>query len=108
MDFISSLLSALLFVAFVPSFLFRIPRNGSFKTVLAVHAILFAIVSSLVMHYYWTNVKGYIENMSNYGDTCANGFTFGVNQKGEGDCIPVGHVTYDPSTASKTDSLSTK
>ena len=108
MDIVSSLLSALLFVAFVPGILFRIPKHGSFKTVLAVHAVLFTVVSSFVMYYYWTKVKGYLENMSNYGETCANGFTFGTNQKGEQDCVPVGRATYEPSTGFKTDSASSK
>ena len=108
MDLVSSLLSALLFVAFVPGVLLRIPRNGSFKTVLGVHAVLFAAVSSFVMHLYWTKVKGYLENMSNYGETCANGYMFGTNQKGEKDCVPTGHATYDASTGFKTNSPSTK
>jgi hypothetical protein len=106
MDLVSSLLSALLFAAFVPGVLLRIPRNGSFKTVLAVHAVLFAIVSGFVMYVYWTRVKGYLENMSNYGETCANGFMFGTNQKGEQDCVPTGHATYDPSTGFTTNSPS--
>jgi hypothetical protein len=95
MDLISGILSALLFAAFVPGVLIKLPRNGSFKTVLLVHALLFAIVTSFVMNYYWHNIR---EKFGNYGPTCPNGYIPGANQGGQADCVPTGHVTYDPST----------
>jgi hypothetical protein len=58
-----------------------------------VHALLFAVVTSFVMRFYWHNIKGYIEKMTNFGTVCPNGF---VEQGG--DCVPVGHPTYTPGT----------
>jgi len=70
MEIVSSILSVLLFAAFVPGVLFRFPQHGTRGTVLVVHAILFAVVTSLVMGYYWT---GRLEFFGNYGATCPNG-----------------------------------
>ena len=95
MDLVSSLLSALLFYAFVPGVFVTLPKSGSKATVLATHAVLFAVVSSAVMYYYWHYVKEY---MTNYGPTCPNGFVEGVNQAGEKDCVPTGHSTYPVNT----------
>lgn len=96
MDIVSSVLSALLFAAFVPGVLVKFPRNGSAATVLVVHAILFALTITLVMQFYWHNIRGVIENYAqfNYGKTCPNGYTVGTNQAGIPDCIPTGHKTY--------------
>ena len=98
MDLISSVLSTLLFAAFVPGVLFQIPSRGSPATVLVVHAVLFAIVTSIVMRFYWHNIKGYVEKFGNYGPTCPNGYAPGTNQGGMPDCVPVGHATFDPSS----------
>jgi phosphotransferase system glucose/maltose/N-acetylglucosamine-specific IIC component len=108
MEIISSVISALLFAAFVPGVLFRLPERGSRGTVLVVHAVLFAIVTALVMRFYWHNIRGYIEPMGNYGSTCPNGYVPGVNQGGQPDCVPSGHVTYDASTGNKPNSPATK
>jgi hypothetical protein len=88
MDVVSSILSVLLFVAFVPGVLFRLPAKGSKTTVLATHAVLFAVAASLVMGFYWS----YRENFGNYGRTCPNGF----RMTEDGGCVATGHATYDP------------
>ena len=67
MDLVSALLSALLFYAFVPGVFMTLPKGSSHKTVLVVHAVLFAVVSSMVMWYYWTKVKEYF---GNHGASC--------------------------------------
>ena len=95
MDLVSGILSALLFAAFVPGVLIKLPRNGSFKTVLLVHSLLFATVTSFVMYYYWHIIR---EKFGNYGPTCPNGYVPGAAQGGQADCVPTGHVTYDPAT----------
>jgi hypothetical protein len=101
MDLGALVLSALLFVAFVPGVVAVIPSHSSRKTVLTVHAVLFAIMAGLVM----TQYRSYVEGMSNYGDSCPNGYVEGPNQKGEMDCVPVGAKTYGIHTGlkSKTD-----
>ena len=98
MDLISSVLSVLLFAAFVPGVLVRLPPRGSPGVVLVVHAILFAVVTSVVMRFYWHNIKGYVEKFGNYGKTCPNGYVMGTNQGGQPDCVPIGHATYNAST----------
>jgi hypothetical protein len=97
MDLISSILSAILFVAFVPGVLVTIPSKGSKATVLVVHAVLFATVVTLVMQYYWGNIRGLVEGMGNYGVTCPNGFVMTPDDN----CVPVGHATADPGTGFK-------
>lgn len=97
MDLAKILISALLFVAFVPGVVAVIPARSSRNTVLAVHAVLFAIVVGLVMAYY----RSYVEGMSNYGNNCPNGYVEGPNQKGEVDCVPVGAKTYGINTGLK-------
>jgi len=101
MDLGKVLISALLFSAFVPGVVAVIPRHCDKWTILAVHAVLFALVASAVMSYYRTMVEG----MSNYGDSCPNGYVEGPNQKGEVDCVPAGAKTYAIHTGlkSKTD-----
>jgi hypothetical protein len=94
MDFVSLLLSALLFAAFVPGVLGQFPKGGSRLTVLAVHGLAFAIVTSIIMQAYF-NAR---ERMGNYGDRCPNGFVPGVAQNGKPDCVPIGMRTYNPST----------
>ena len=94
MDLVSAVLSTLLFAAFVPGVLVKLPPGGSPATVLVTHAVLFAVVTSLVMGYYWRNIRGYIERFGNYGPTCPNGYVPGVNQGGKPDCVPSGHATY--------------
>jgi hypothetical protein len=97
MDFVSIVLSSLLFYAFVPNVLVRIPEGGSRATVLVTHAVLFSVVTSLVMTFYWRNIRGFTESMSNYGPTCPNGFIMDAEER----CVPVGHATYDVSMTSK-------
>jgi hypothetical protein len=94
MDFVSLLLSAVLFAAFVPGVLGQFPKGGSRLTVLLVHGLAFAVVAGMVMQAYWSAR----ENMGNYGDRCPNGFMVGVAQNGKPDCVPVGMRTYNPST----------
>lgn len=90
MDLVSLVLSVALFYAFVPGVLVTLPSKSSGKAaVLVTHAVLFAVVSSMVMKYYWHNIKGYIESFGNYGPTCPRGYMNGVNQKGEQDCVPI-------------------
>jgi hypothetical protein len=97
MDLVSSLLSALLFVVFIPGVLVTLPsKTASRRTVLLVHTALFAVVTTLVMRFYWHNIKGYIETFGNFGPVCPNGYAPGTDPTGidKGDCIPVGHPTY--------------
>lgn len=90
MELVSALLSALLFVVFVPGVVLTLPsKTSSRRTVLLVHAVVFAVVTSLVMRFYWHNIKGYIEKFGNFGAVCPNGFA----QQGD-DCVPTGHATY--------------
>jgi hypothetical protein len=90
MELISSILSALLFVAFVPGVLVTLPSKASPRThIILVHALLFTVVTSLVMRYYWVNIKGYLEKFGNFGAVCPNGFV----QQGN-DCVPTGRATY--------------
>ncbi len=91
MDFVSTLLSAALFAAFVPGVLVTFPKGQSNATVLVVHALLFAVVTSFIMSWYWS-MK---ENMGNYGITCPNGYTMTADKR----CVPVGHATYEGKTA---------
>lgn len=95
MDLVSSVLAAVLFAAFVPGVVGQFPKGGSKATVLVVHAVAFAIVSSLVMNWYWS------ENMTNWGDRCPNGFILGVGQNGTHECVPTGHPTYAPGSQVK-------
>jgi hypothetical protein len=98
MDFISSILSLILFAVFVPGTLFTFPSRGSKMTILAVHSLAFAVVNTIVMRYYWVNIKGYVESMMNYGPTCPNGYVPNQHKSGiDGeDCVPVGEATYAP------------
>ena len=105
MDIISTVLSVLLFAAFVPGVLVRIPEHGTRGTVLVVHAILFSIVTSFVMNFYWTKIR---ERFGNYGPPCPNGYAVGTNQGGQPDCLPVGRATFDPSTGMKSNSPATR
>jgi hypothetical protein len=91
MEFVSLILSAVLFAAFVPGVLVTFPKGGSKATVLVVHAVLFAVVSSMVMMWYW----GMRENMGNYGVSCPNGYMMTPDQN----CVPTGHATYEGKTA---------
>jgi hypothetical protein len=86
MDLISSIIAAVLFVAFVPGVLTRIPPGGTKATVLVVHAILFSVVTSVVMYVYWHSR----ERFGNYGPTCPNGYKATEG----GDCVPAGQATY--------------
>jgi hypothetical protein len=104
MELVSSILSALLFAAFVPGVLLKLPKGGTPGTVLAVHSVLFAIVTSIVMGVYWRYIKGYSENFANYGGSCPNGYAPGVNQGGLQDCLPVGRATYPAHTGFKPNS----
>ena len=104
-DLISSILTVVLFAAFVPGVLIRLPQHGSRTTVLIVHAILFSIVSTFVVHFYWHNIR---ERFGNYGPACPNGYVMGSNQAGQPDCVPVGHATYPATTGFVSNSPATK
>lgn len=92
MDLVSLVLSTLLFAAFVPGVIGSFPKGGSKATVLVSHAIAFAVVTSLVMKWYW-HMR---ESMTNWGDRCPNGYVMGVSQDGKPDCVPSGGPTYQP------------
>jgi hypothetical protein len=90
MELVSSVLSALLFVVFVPGVILTLPSKSSPRAqIIIVHALLFTVVTALVMRYYWVNVKGYLEKFGNFGPVCPNGHV----QQGN-DCVPIGHATY--------------
>ena len=91
MDIVSTILSAVLFAAFVPGVLLTFPKGQSKMTVLVVHGLLFAVVASFVMQWYWS-MK---EHMGNYGVNCPNGYMMTPDQT----CVPVGHATYEGKTA---------
>ena len=95
MDYVSLALSAILFAAFVPGVMVRLPPRGSRGVVLATHAVLFAITTALVMGYYFT---GRFELFGNHGATCPNGYVPGRSKTGAEECLPIGHATY-PATA---------
>jgi len=104
MDWISPILSALLFVAFVPGVFLTLPsRSASRNTILLVHAVIFTVVTSVVMRFYWFNIRGYVETMTNFGDSCPNGYVFAKDPTGKNtaECIPAGHATYPASSAPK-------
>lgn len=91
MDIVSLVLSALLFYAFVPGVLITLPSPGSSKLhILLTHAVLFSVITSLVMKYYWHNIRGYMEKFGNYGPACPVGYREGVSPTGVPDCVPVG------------------
>jgi len=92
MNIVSPIISAVLFVAFLPGVLVTLPSKSAPRTqIIIVHAILFMVVTTLVMRYYWINIKGYIESFGNFGPVCPNGF---VEQGNE--CVPTGRPTYNP------------
>lgn len=92
MDIVSSIISALLFVAFLPGVLVTLPSKSAPRTqIIIVHAILFMVVTTLVMRYYWVNIKGYIEKFGNFGPVCPNGFVEQGNA-----CVATGGPTYNP------------
>jgi hypothetical protein len=96
MNAVDLLISAVVFAVFVPGVFFTLPKGGSKTTVLATHAVLFVVV----MFYLVPIVRGYIEPMGNYGETCPNGYVMTP----DGDCVAIGHETYPPTvTKSKTD-----
>ncbi len=90
MDLLSTILGALIFAAFVPGVLVRLPPSGSKNTILVVHALLFAVVLHCAMKWYWNS-----EHFGNYGASCPNGFAM----MGDGNCVPTGHATYAPPTS---------
>jgi len=97
MDLVSPLLSALLFVVFIPGVVVTLPsKTASRRTVLLVHTGLFVVVTTLVMRFYWHNIKGYVEQFGNFGAVCPNGYAPGTDPTGidKADCIPLGHQTY--------------
>ena len=51
------LVSALVFVAFVPGVLVTLPPGGNRTTVLVVHGALFALLHSYVMRTLWSVVS---------------------------------------------------
>lgn len=108
MDWISAVLSALIFVALVPGVFVTLPsRSSPRNTILLVHALVFAIATSVVMRFYWINIRGYVETMTTFGATCPNGFVEGKSASGinQAECVPIGHATYpaDATPKSKKD-----
>jgi hypothetical protein len=97
MDFGSLFISAFLFAAFVPGVVGTFPKGANKTTVLAAHALGFAIGATIVMQLYW----GMRERMTNWGNRCPNGYMLGRGQNGKPECLPVGMRTYDPSTGGK-------
>jgi hypothetical protein len=83
MDAVSTIISAILFAAFVPGVVGSFPKGASKATVLAVHAALFAFTTHYVMQWYWS-MK---EHMGNYGTSCPKGYAMTVDQN----CVPTGH-----------------
>lgn len=53
MNLIVALYAALLFFILTPGILLRIPKNGSNRTVTAVHAIVFAIILYFTQSFVW-------------------------------------------------------
>lgn len=51
------IVSALVFIAFVPGVLITLPPGGTRTTVLVVHGALFALLHSAVMRTLWSVVK---------------------------------------------------
>lgn len=76
------LMTAVLFAAFIPGVLFRLPPHSSRWVVLAVHGVLFVVVLGFASR---------LEGFGNYGPTCPNGYSMTAS----GDCVPTGHATYD-------------
>lgn len=81
----SILITAALFVAFIPGVAFKL---GTGWTSLAIHGVLFAGVLHWAMKYYHRYVV-FREGFGNYGPTCPNGYMM----KGDGVCVPTGHGT---------------
>ena len=48
----------LLFVLLTPNVLVVLPPNGSFKAVVATHALLFGLIWVLTHHWVWENTQG--------------------------------------------------
>lgn len=88
MDVGSLVISTILFAIFVPGVVMRVPKGASSGTVLVVHAVLFAIVASMAMMFYW----GARESFGNFGPKCPNGY----RQTSDEGCVPAGHQTYTP------------
>lgn len=82
MHLVCSLLTVLLFAAFVPGVLFRLPLANKYMLLVA-HGVLFVIANHLVKKMYMK------EHMGNYGESCPNGYEFVGD-----DCVAVGHKTY--------------
>jgi thiamine transporter ThiT len=105
MDWFSALISAVLFAAAVPGVVVTLPsRSSPRNTILLVHALVFAVVTSVVMRFYWHNIRGYVETFAtNFGDTCPNGFVMGSTESGinQSGCVPIGHATYPTDAAPK-------
>jgi hypothetical protein len=80
MEVVSTIISALLFAAFVPGVIGSFPKGSSKGTVLVVHALLFAFTTHYVMSWYW----GMKENMGNYGTSCPKGYVMTMDEK----CVP--------------------
>ena len=94
----SLLLAVALFVAFVPGVVLTIPKGSPHMTQVLVHAVLFGLVLSLTMHYYWTGIFEFFGNYGSPKTPCPNGYVVGTNQGNGPDCVPVGQATYSPYT----------
>ena len=79
------LITAGLFVAFIPGVLFKLGQGWAG---LGIHGVLFAVVAHWVMRMYHQYVI-YREGFGNFGPTCPNGYVMDASKV----CRPVGHQT---------------
>jgi hypothetical protein len=81
----SILITAILFVAFIPGVLLKL---GSGWGGLLIHGLLFAVVAHYAMRYYHRYII-FREGFGNFGPTCPNGYVLGGDQV----CRPTGQQT---------------
>jgi predicted nucleic acid-binding Zn ribbon protein len=82
------LLSTVLFIAFVPGVLVKLPPKAGVWTTLLVHGLLFSVILHFAMKWYHRNVV-FREGMGNYGPTCPNGYVMQADES----CVPSGKQT---------------
>lgn len=87
-----SLVAALLFVTFVPGVVTTLPSKSSKRsTILIVHALLFVLVSQLVMSSFY-----FAESFANVGPaSCPSGYVEGM-KGGKEECIPLSGTRQNP------------
>jgi hypothetical protein len=47
-NFFQNLIYVVLFIVFIPSFFFKIPKNGDRKTVVAIHGLLYSLAFVII------------------------------------------------------------